>query len=54
MVSSTNTKEAIEGKTGPTRRKPRRHWVSADSSASPKRVLAAGCSPAWGDSGEGS
>lgn len=35
MVSSTNTKEAIEGKAGPTRRKPHSCWVSADSSASP-------------------
>ena len=53
-VSSTNTKEAIEGKVGPTRRKPRRHGVPADSSASLQRVLAAGCSSAWGGSGEGS
>lgn len=35
MVSSTNTKEAIEGKAVPTRRKPRRRRVPADSSSSP-------------------
>lgn len=35
MVSSTNTKEAIEGKAVPTRRKPHRRWVPADFSSSP-------------------
>lgn len=33
MVSSTNTKEEIEGKAGPTRGKPHSHWVSADALA---------------------